>query len=68
MYVSGREFTSSGLETSIYAVAHKALKCLSCGKSFSEVGNSKNTSMQFMKATIVTNVRFVTNHFLKQQT
>ena len=44
---------------------HKGYKCESCSKSFSKTGDLKKHLPQFMKATKITNVNFVVNHFLK---
>ena len=62
----GKSFSqTSALKNHIYTIheGHKDNKCESCGKSFSEAG----TSAQFMKATKITNVTLVANHFLKQE-
>ena len=66
----GKSFSSAGyLKKHIYTVheGHKDHKCETCGKSFTGAQYLKNTSIQFIKATKITNVILVTNHFLKHK-
>ena len=46
---------------------HKDHKCESCCKSFTQFQHLKRHSTQFMKATNISNVKYVTNHLVHQE-